>query len=141
MMEPPSAAAIFSPASADSLNGPFQVHVQHLVVKRFGHVGQLVVQRRHAGVVHQHVEPAETLFGQCQQALVGLPVTRVVLHGQGCAAAVGLDLRRQRLAVVQLAAGDDHAGTGPGKGQADFPADSPAATGNDGNPPFQILNR
>ena len=107
-----------------------------------GHVDQHPVPQD-AGVVDQHVEPAERLDRGVDQPLGALPVGHVVAVGHGFAAgrpdlvdhltgwaggpAAAVDLGAQ---VV-----DHDLGPLPGELQGVAPADAPAGSGHDHDPP------
>ena len=109
---------------------PLEVEVRHRVEQLLGDVGQLVVQRRHAGVVDQHVDAPELGIDGVDQAVQLVPPPHV--HGvcERAPARRGGDLLGGRDAGVVLAAGDDDIGAAPRRGQRHLPSQPPAATGD-----------
>jgi hypothetical protein len=110
---------------------------QHVELERRDHRLRRRVEEgaRHApaGVVHDHVEPAELAGGGIDEgAEVGL-VVDVAGHDDG-AAAEPLDLRRHLVELLLGASGEHHVGPCLGEGEGDGGPDPPAAPGHDGRP-------
>ena len=85
----------------------------------------VAVEEGHAGVVDQHVDPAEGVVGGVDQAVELVPVAHVGSDTARARRPRGLDLRGHRLAGVELAAGDDDVGPGVGEGRGPWPAPAP----------------
>src|SRR5439155_1300296 len=89
------------------------------------------VERGHAGVVDEDVDLAEAVVGRIDQPFELVPVADMAGNGQGLAAGRRLHLLGYRLAVVELAAGDDHVGPGGRQAEHDLLPEPPAAAGDE----------
>ena len=107
----------------------FQIDVQHLVVQRLRDIRRTAVERRHAGVVDQHVDLAEMSVNRVDQPVYLIPVADVAAMGES-APAERLDLLRHGLARIGLAAGDRDIGAGRRETQRHFPSHTAAAAGD-----------
>ncbi len=85
---------------------PLEVHVQDLVEQRLGRFGQRRRERRHAGIVHQNIYAPKMAVGRLGETIIVLPVADMRRDRQRPAAEL-LDLARDLLAGLKLAAGDD----------------------------------
>ena len=133
----------FGHARADQRRQPeVALHVDrhNLVVERFADIRDVGVKRRHAGVVHQNVHVAKLLIGNRRQALHVLPTASVRADGQRPLAGARFDLRRQRLAIGDLATGDDDVRPRLGKRQHHLPPEPAAAAGDQGHLAGQVKN-
>jgi hypothetical protein len=108
-----------------------EVEVDHAVEELLGHVGQLVVDGRHARVVEQDVDLAESVVDGVDERGELIPAADVDAVGHGLAAGLLGDVLRDLLAVLQLAAGDHHVRALPGDGVGDLLAEAAAAAGDD----------
>jgi hypothetical protein len=130
MMEPPSPRGhALAEQDAEAERSP-GVDGVDLVVELGGHRREVVVGRRHAGVVHQHVASAQLVVGAIGQAVAVLPASGVERDRDGPASGGGLDLGCGALAGVELAAGHHDIGTSRSEALGDGPADAAAAAGH-----------
>ncbi len=116
-----------------------QVHSDHLVEQRLADLGQAGVERRHAGVVDQHVDLAEPFVDGVDEPIDLIPVTGMAGVGEPLAAH-RLDLRHHLAAGVDFPAGDDDVGAG-GEGKRHFTAQSAAAAGDQSSASGEIEMR
>jgi hypothetical protein len=118
-----------------------QVHGQRLVEQFLAHRVEAVVQRRHAGVVDEHVQPAGPRERLGDEPVAVAPPAHVTGDGHRLAPGRGLDLLGRGLARVKLAGGDDHVGARLGQRLDDGPADSARSPGDDGHLAGHVVQR
>ena len=110
-----------------------EVDGENLVVQLLGHAHEVRIERGHPGVVDEHVDLAEAVVGGVDEAVELVPVADVAGDGQGLTARGRLHLLGHRLAVVELATGDDDVGARLGQAEHDGVSETAAATGDDGD--------
>src|SRR5690606_34759291 len=108
---------------------PLEVDPYHLVKQGLGNIGGGGGDRRHAGVVDQHIHLAKLGVGSVHQAVDLVPVADMAAVGEGFAAE-GAHFAGGFLAVFHLAAGDHHIGAAHRKSLDHLVAEAAAAAGD-----------
>ena len=112
MIEPPPASTIRSPTSAASRNGPLRLTAMTLSNSSSVTSLSLLVQRRDAGVVDEHVDAPEVAVDVLDQPVELLPVPDVAGAGARALAPSARSAAATSSQASRLAADDDHLGAG-----------------------------
>ena len=80
MTAPPSPATIRGPNSDVSLNGPLQIHADHLVEQFLACLQRRRRDRRESGVIDQHVDAAPARIDFFNEPIAVLPFADVRPH-------------------------------------------------------------
>ena len=93
----------------------------------------VVVEERHARIVHQHVDVAEVVEGLRGEIVHGVPVGHVSGDREGASARLPFHFLRERLARVLLPARDHDIGAYARERHDHLLAETAAATGDEGD--------
>ena len=138
MIEPPSPAAIRSPTSADSRNGPLRLTPTTLSKSSSVHVGERRVQRGDAGVVDEDVDAPELLVGGVDEPLEVVPASDVARARRARGRRRPRSSAATSRAGVRLAAGDDEVGAGRRERARDRQAEPARAAGDERDAAGQV---
>ena len=133
MIDPPPPSTIRSPTSAASRNGPLRLTAITLSKSSSVTSLRLLVHRRDAGVVDEHVDAAEVAVDVLDQPVELLPVPDVAGVGRSRLAALGAQRGGDLVAGVGLAADDDDLGAGLREAARDREPEPAGSAGDHGD--------
>lgn len=94
---------------------PLEVDAERLVVQVFGNRLEILVERRHSGIVDEDVDATEVLEGAVDQRVAVVPLADVACDGERTPSGRCLDLLRSQLAGIEFPGSDDDVGAGFGE--------------------------